>query len=115
MYAIRSYYVYSKLDLCKWLSDNYTVDATKPGAQEYYNSIFDMYASWGVDFVKVDDLSRPYNKAEIELIRNAIDQFGRPIVLRKSPGATPIEEAEHVRRITSYNVCYTKLLRSCCF
>ncbi len=33
-------------------------------------------ASSGVDFVKADDLTRPYYKAEIELIRNAIDQCG---------------------------------------
>lgn len=89
--------IYSTELQCPWLHDNYTIVADKPGAQEYYNSIFDLYAGWGVDFVKVDDLSRPYHKAEIELIRNAIDQCGRPIVLSTSPGATPIEAAEHVR------------------
>jgi hypothetical protein len=56
-----------------------------------------MYAEWGVDFVKVDDLSRPYHKEEIELIRNAIDQCDRPIVLSTSPGETPVDAAEHVR------------------
>lgn len=88
--------IYSAELQCPWLKDNYTIVADKPGAQEYYNSIFNMYAGWGVDFVKVDDLSRPYHKAEIELIRNAIDQCGRPIVLSTSPGATPIGAAEHV-------------------
>ncbi|HEY9047765.1 MAG TPA: glycoside hydrolase family 27 protein [Ohtaekwangia sp.] len=82
---------------CTWLHDNYTVMADKPGAQEYYNSLFELYASWGVDFVKVDDLSRPYHKGEVELIRNAIDACGRAIVLSTSPGETPIEAAEHVR------------------
>jgi len=80
---------------CTWLKDNYTIDASRPGAQEYYDSIFELYASWGVDFVKVDDLSRPYHKDEIELIRNAIDKTGRPIVFSMSPGATPLVEAEH--------------------
>jgi len=89
--------IYSTELQCQWLKDNYTIVADKPGAQEYYSSIFDMYADWGVDFVKVDDLSHPYHKDEIELIRNAIDQCGRPIVLSTSPGETPIEEAEHVR------------------
>ena len=89
--------IFSKELQCTWLRDNYTIVADKPGAQEYYNSIFDMYAGWGIDFIKIDDLSRPYHKAEIELIRNAIDQCGRPIVLSTSPGATPISEAEHVR------------------
>ena len=89
--------IYSTDLQCPWLRDNYTIVADKPGAQEYYNSIFDMYADWGVDFVKVDDLSRPYHQGEIELIRNAIDQCERPIVLSTSPGATPIEAADHVR------------------
>ena len=89
--------IYNEEHLCAWLRDNYTVDATKPGAQEYYNSIFDMYADWGVDYIKIDDLSAPfYHEDEINLIRNAIDQTGRPIVLSTSPGATPVAAAEHV-------------------
>lgn len=82
---------------CTWLQDNYKVDCTKPGAQEYYNSCFDMYAAWGVDFVKIDDLSRPYHTGEIEMIRKAIDQCGRPIVLSMSPGETPIDRVDHVK------------------
>ncbi|WP_231632480.1 glycoside hydrolase family 27 protein [Mangrovimonas sp. TPBH4] len=89
--------IYSTELQCQWLRDNYTILADKPGAQEYYNSIFDMYAEWGVDFVKVDDLSRPYHDGEIELIRNAIDQCGRPMVLSTSPGETPVEAAQHVQ------------------
>lgn len=88
--------VYSTRQLCSWLGDMFTVDAGKPGAQEYYNSLFELYASWGVDFIKVDDIARPYHKDEIELIRNAIDACGRPIVLSLSPGETPVEDAEHV-------------------
>ncbi len=89
--------VFSKEHLCKWLSDNYTVDRSKPGSQEYYNSIFQLYAQWGVDFVKVDDLSAPfYHADEIEMIRKAIDRCGRPIVLSTSPGATPFSDAEHI-------------------
>ena len=53
-------------------------------------------ASWGVDFVKVDDLSRPYHMAEIEAIRKAIDKTGRPIVFSTSPGATPLSEGRHI-------------------
>jgi len=87
--------IYSTEYECTWLQDNYTVVADKSGAQEYYNSIFDLYAEWGVDFVKVDDLSRPYHNEEIEMIRKAIDQTGRPIVLSMSPGATPIDQHEH--------------------
>lgn len=89
--------IYSTEQQCPWLRDNYTIVADKPGAQEYYNSIFDMYAEWGVDFVKIDDLSNPYHQPEIELIRNAIDQCGRKIVLSLSPGPTNVAKAEHVR------------------
>lgn len=89
--------IYSTEDQCKWLRDNYTILADKPGAQEYYNSIFELYADWGVDFIKVDDLSAPiYHKGEVELIRNAIDNCGRQIVLSTSPGKTPVDAAEHV-------------------
>jgi alpha-galactosidase len=89
--------IYSTDNQCEWLHDNYTIEAGKAGAQEYYNSIFELYAGWGVDFVKVDDLSAPvYHKDEIELIRNAIIHCGRQIVLSTSPGPTPEEWADHV-------------------
>ena len=86
--------IYSPDMQCEWLKDNYTV-RNNAGGQAYYNSLFDLYASWGVDFVKVDDLSRPYRKEEIEMIRKAIDHCGRRIVLSMSPGATPVSEAQH--------------------
>jgi alpha-galactosidase len=82
---------------CSWLNLMYGVDMSKPGAQEYYNSLFELYASWGVDYVKVDDISSPYHAEEIEAIRKAIDHCGRPIVLSLSPGnETPGEQAGHV-------------------
>ncbi|MEA3186716.1 MAG: alpha-galactosidase [Chthoniobacter sp.] len=86
-----------KADVCKWNGDMYGVDMSKPGAQDYYDSVFDLVAQWDVDFVKVDDLSRPYHKAEIEGIRKAIDRTGRPMVLSLSPGETPVAEGSHVR------------------
>ena len=89
--------IYTTADQCTWLQDNYTVLAAQDGAQQYYNSIFELYASWGVDFVKIDDLSRPYHLDEINLIRNAIDRCGRPIVLSMSPGETPVEQFSHVK------------------
>jgi hypothetical protein len=88
--------IYNTEKLCAWLGDMYTVNAAGRGSQEYYNSLFNLYASWGIDFVKVDDLSRPYHKDEIEMIRRAIDGCRRPIVLSASPGETPIENASHV-------------------
>jgi len=88
--------IYTTALQCEWLKDNYTIVANKAGAQEYYDSIFELYAQWGVDFIKIDDLSRPYHEGEINLIRNAIDKCGRKIVLSTSPGETPIEAAPHV-------------------
>ncbi|MBP5286145.1 MAG: glycoside hydrolase family 27 protein [Kiritimatiellae bacterium] len=80
---------------CPWLRDNFTAVSSKAGAQEYYDSIIELYASWGVDFIKCDDLSCPYHADEIEMIRKAIDKCGRRIVLSMSPGETPLDQAEH--------------------
>ncbi len=84
-------------DVCPWNSDMYGVDMAKPGAQAYYDSVFKLIASWGVDFVKVDDLSRPYHRAEIEAIRKAIDRSGRKIIFSTSPGETPLSAGPHIR------------------
>lgn len=78
---------------CTWLKDNLTVRNNEYG-QLYYNSIMDLYAEWGVDFIKVDDLSRPFYTDEIRMIRKAIDQCGRPIILSLSPGKTQYQYAE---------------------
>jgi len=90
--------IYSPDGQCNWLKDMYTVVAGREGAQEYYNSLFKLYAAWGIDFVKVDDLSRPYHTAEVEMIRKAIDLCGRKIVLSTSPGETPIASAKDVQQ-----------------
>jgi hypothetical protein len=88
--------IYSTEGQCRWLKDNYTVDSKKEGAQAYYNSLFQMYASWGIDFVKVDDLAG--HLPEIEMVRKAIDNCGRQIVLSISPGPARIEDAEFLAR-----------------
>jgi hypothetical protein len=86
--------------ICAWNPDMYGVDMTKPGAQAYYDSVFRLFASWGVDFVKMDDMSRPYDAhaPEIEAAHQAIANCGRPMVLSLSPGETPVGRGEHVRR-----------------
>jgi hypothetical protein len=85
-------------DVCAWNTDMYGVDLSKPGAQEYYDSVYQLFASWKVDFVKVDDLSRPYHQAEIEAIRKAIDKTGRHIVFSTSPGATPLASGANIEQ-----------------
>lgn len=94
--AQRASEIANRADTCPWNPDMYGVDMSKPGAQAYYDSLFQLLASWGVDFVKVDDLSTPYHRAEIEAIRTAIDRCGRPIVLSTSPGPTGLEHGEHI-------------------
>ncbi len=85
--------------ICSWNPDMYGVDMARPGAQAYYDSIFRLYADWGVDFVKMDDMSRPYDAhaAEIEAAHKAIQATGRPIILSLSPGETPVIRGDHVR------------------
>ena len=86
--------------ICPWNPDMYGVDMTKPGAQAYYDSVFALYAAWGVDFIKMDDMSRPYDAhaPEIEAAHAAIVKSGRPIILSLSPGETPVARAAHVRK-----------------
>lgn len=88
-------------DTCCWNPDMYGVDLTKPGAQDYYDSIIRLYADWGVDFIKCDDIARPYSdaqKLEVEALRKAIDKTGRAIVLSLSPGDTPLAAHGHVEK-----------------
>lgn len=98
--TVRAQQIANKDSICPWNPDMYGVDMSMPGAQEYYDSVFELIASWGVDYVKVDDISRPYHshQAEIEAIRKAIDRTGRPMVLSLSPGETAITAAEHVKQ-----------------
>ncbi len=86
----------STTDTCPWCPDMYGVRGATPAGQAYYDSLLRLYASWGVDFIKVDDMSRPYHTDEIEAVRKAIDQCGRSVVLSLSPGATPLADAMHV-------------------
>jgi alpha-galactosidase len=83
--------IVDKAHSCFWNRDMYGVDMSKPGAQEYYNSVFNLMASWRLDFVKVDDLAG--HPAEIEGIRHALDQCGRPILLSVSMGSRPNQGA----------------------
>jgi alpha-galactosidase len=88
----------TSFSLCDWCPDMFGVNASSPAGQAYYDSIFRLYAQWGVDFVKVDDLSMPYSTAEVSAIRRSIDRSGRKMVFSTSPGPTPVRMAGHVSR-----------------
>jgi alpha-galactosidase len=45
---------------------NYKIDFTKPGSQDYINSIVDLFASWGVDFIRLDAVSPGSNSLDID-------------------------------------------------
>lgn len=91
--------------ICTWANFTIGVDMSKPGAQEYYNSIIDKLASWGVDFIKYDDITG--QPKEINAVVKAIEQNGRPIVLSLSPGEDtrlenlPYYQKSNILRITS--------------
>lgn len=86
--------------ICIWNPDMYGVRGTVDG-QAYYDSLFAMYAQWGVDFIKCDDIcdSRLYRTEpfsgweETRMIHRAIEKCGRPIVLSLSPGPAHIDRA----------------------
>jgi hypothetical protein len=85
--------------ICSWNPDMYGLKCDTAGAYDYYLSIFKLYASWGVDFVKVDDIAReyPHCQKEIELISKACRNCGRDMVLSLSPGPAPLAYAEHLK------------------
>src|SRR5215471_1883435 len=80
--------------VCRWNSDMYGVDMSKPGAQDYYDSILRLYAEWGVDYIKADDIAQPFHGDEIAALHQAIQKTGRPIVLSLSPGPADLTKAD---------------------
>jgi alpha-galactosidase len=90
---------------CSWSTAMHAVDVRKPAGQAYYDSIGKLYAGWGVDYIKADDMTwgenpagEKYHAPEIEALHKAIVESGRPMVLSLSPGPTPPAQAEHVRK-----------------
>ncbi len=83
---------------CRWNPDMWGVDVSRPGGQAYYDAIARLYASWGVDFVKADDMGdHRFQPAEIAALRRALDRTGRKIVLSISPGPAPLAQAAFFR------------------
>jgi alpha-galactosidase len=85
-------------DLCPWNSDNYGIKDNAAG-QAWYDSMIGLYATWGIDYLKVDCISdRPYKISEIKQVAAAIKKTGRPIVLSLSPGPTNLSHAEEIAK-----------------
>ena len=90
--------------ICPWNPDMYGL-REGPASQAYYDSVLALYASWGVDFIKCDDIcatgfgQRKYDrKHEVEYLHKAIENCGRPIVLSLSPGPAVVEDSWHYQK-----------------
>src|SRR5579872_438518 len=83
--------------VCPWNNDMYGVDTSRRGGQEYYDSLLQLYAGWGVDFIKADDIARPVNRGEIAALHRAIRKTGRSIVLSLSPGPATVKDLSFLR------------------
>jgi alpha-galactosidase len=91
--------VADRINVCRWegMEDTYGVDMSKRGAQAYYDSIAELYASWGADYIKADDMSTPARASEILALHEALKKTGRPIVLSLSPGPFLPEYADFLK------------------
>jgi hypothetical protein len=59
------------------------IDYTKPGAQEFVNSWANQFASWDVDYLKIDGVGTP-DVPDIQAWSAALRQTGRPMHLELS-------------------------------
>jgi hypothetical protein len=59
------------------------IDYSKPGAQAFIDSWADQWASWGVDYVKLDGVGTP-DVPDVQAWSDALRQTGRPIHLELS-------------------------------
>lgn len=92
---------------CEWNPDMVGLDHRHPAAQAYYDGTVALYAQWGVDFIKADDMLWPYQAADIEAYARAIERSGRPIELSLSPGRDlSLAHLEHLRaHATMWRIC----------
>ncbi len=87
-----------KSDTCAWNADNYGVKYS-PAGQAYYDSLANLYAGWGLDFIKVDCIAaHPYKGDEIRMVSEALGKTRRPIVLSLSPGPSPLDKADELMK-----------------
>lgn len=73
-------------NVCEWNPDMVALRMDHPASQAYYDSTLRLYAHWGVDFIKADDMSWPYQSDDIAAYVQAIERCGRGIALSLSPG-----------------------------
>lgn len=102
---------------CPWFKSMHTLNFAMPEAQAYYDSIFELYAEWGVDYIKADDVNAwhetnkssgsptgegsPYRIDDIEGMAKAINNSGRDMVFSISPGGPETTVINHLRNHTN--------------
>ncbi len=59
------------------------IDYSKPGAQAFINSWADQFASWGIDYLKLDGVGS-FDIPDVKAWSDALRQTGRPIHLELS-------------------------------
>jgi alpha-galactosidase len=79
---------------CSWNPDNVGLDLGHPGAQAFLDGQIRQVASWGVDYLKVDDMLAPYHARTIEALSLAIERSGAQLTLSLSPG-TDLSTVHH--------------------
>lgn len=101
---LRAKDVADEQSICPWNTDMYGVRADTTGGQSYYDSIVKLYADWGVDYIKADDMAAFNGKpadanrlAEIAALSRAIKKSGRPMVLSLSPGPASVDQSQFLK------------------
>jgi alpha-galactosidase len=87
--------------VCAWNRDMYGVGGATEAGKAWYRSIARQYASWGVDYIKCDDISTPYRGDEINALSQGLHDTGRSIVLSLSPGPTPVMDGPLVEQVAN--------------
>ncbi|MDD4010618.1 MAG: hypothetical protein PHI83_00550 [Sphaerochaetaceae bacterium] len=94
---------------CSWNADCYGVDPHRSGAFEYYQSLIDLYESWGVDLIRVEDVLEG-SLDEAALLVDSIEQRQTDMVLSLGSSDAFLELADE---LVDNNGAFSIAHRSC--
>ncbi|XP_044953589.1 alpha-galactosidase mel1-like [Hordeum vulgare subsp. vulgare] len=93
---------------CAWMSNGFMSVNTDVGAgRAFLRSLYQQYADWGVDFVKVDCIfGTDYSPKEIVAVSETLKELERPVILSISPGteATPALAENISQHVDMYRI-----------
>nr|XP_004239141.1 uncharacterized protein LOC101245945 isoform X1 [Solanum lycopersicum] len=93
---------------CAWMKNGFMSVNTKLGAgRAFLRSLYQQYADWGVDFVKLDCVfGDDLDLDEIIVVSEVLNELSRPIIYSLSPGtnAKPIIAKEVSGLVNMYRV-----------